>query len=74
MTIEKNALYNAGFKQIDGIAVYPPNERVQHKHEFKAYEVCRHCGQTEAALTGCHHCDEGPIGERCWWCLRIRTA
>lgn len=23
---------------------------------------------TEAAIHGCHHCDEGERGAACWWC------
>ncbi len=23
--------------------------------------------------TSCHHCDEGAIGQPCWWCGRIRA-
>lgn len=23
---------------------------------------------TQAAIHGCHHCDEGERGKPCWWC------
>lgn len=23
---------------------------------------------TEAAISGCHHCNEGQSGSPCWWC------
>ncbi len=41
-------------------------------HEFAEYMVCRRCGETEAALTSCHHCNEVNPGQRCWWCLRVQ--
>lgn len=29
-------------------------------HDFREFTVCRKCGRTEAAIVGCHHCDEDP--------------
>jgi hypothetical protein len=50
-------------------------ERIaEHQHRFQDYSVCTECGQTEAAIAGCHHCDEVTPGKRCWWCLRLRGA
>jgi hypothetical protein len=43
-----------------------------HQHRFHAYMVCTECGETKAAIAGCHHCDEVMVGKRCWWCLRVR--
>ncbi len=43
-----------------------------HEHDFHEFTVCRICGQTEAALTSCHHCDDADSlkNGRCWWCLQ----
>ncbi len=48
----------------------------RHEHEFTPYDVCRVCGQTEAAIEGCHHCgdDESVKNGRCWWCLKPLAA
>lgn len=43
-------------------------------HRFHQYTVCVDCGQTEAAIDGCHHCNETRVGVRCFWCLRVRGA
>jgi hypothetical protein len=49
-----------------------PSMAAPHEHVF--YSICRDCGQTEAAIEGCHHCNEVKVGERCWWCLRVRVG
>lgn len=45
-----------------------------HEHRFRDYEVCEVCGQTGAAIDGCHHCNEVTPGTRCWWCLRMKET
>jgi hypothetical protein len=44
----------------------------EHDHYFGNYVVCQICGQTEAALTDCHHCGDPTSlkNGRCWHCLR----
>jgi len=48
-------------------------EGLRHKHDWANYEICRICGQTEAAAKDeCHHCNDSMSVKngRCWWCLR----
>lgn len=45
-----------------------------HQHDFSEYTICSVCGRTEAAIEGCHHCNEVTVGKRCWWCLTLRAA
>ncbi len=45
-----------------------------HGHNFREFTVCTICGQTEAAIYGCHHCDEPRDSGRCWWCLKPQRA
>ncbi len=46
------------------------------KWQEKADEILRRAKldheQTEAAIHGCHHCNEGADGHPCWWCGRVR--
>lgn len=42
-------------------------------HDYAEYAVCRKCGRTEAAIEGCHHCDESQSSGRCWWCLTLQA-
>lgn len=51
-------------------AALRPSEDRPHTHDFDTFIVCRLCGQTEAAVRGCHHCDEPQESGRCWWCLK----
>ena len=53
----------------------PAEVRVEsHEHHFRDYWTCSVCGQTEAAILGCHHCDEVAVGTRCRHCLRLRAT
>lgn len=63
---------NRALKWLD--ALPPPQEPPVHTHRFEEFTVCVECGLTEAAIEGCHHCDEVVIGKRCWWCLRLRAS
>lgn len=49
-----------------------PGTPERHEHEFSDYSTCRICGLTEAAIVGCHHCDDADSVKngRCWWCLQ----
>ncbi len=46
--------------------------RQTHQHEYREFQVCWICGKTEAAVVGCHHCndDDSVKNGRCWWCLK----
>jgi hypothetical protein len=61
-------------EQLAAILREPPAAAPLHTHRFQDYTVCTECGETEAAIQGCHHCDEVTPGKRCWWCLRVRCA
>jgi hypothetical protein len=60
------------------LALHSPTPEAQpdtaHEHRFSDYAICTECGQTEAAIAGCHHCNEVTPGKRCWWCLRVAEA
>jgi hypothetical protein len=47
-----------------------------HVHDYHEYTICRICGRTEAAIDGCHHCDDADSlrNGRCWWCLEARVV
>jgi hypothetical protein len=46
----------------------------QHDPFNSPAEEAREARSTEAAIHGCHHCNEGAVGQPCWWCGRIREV
>jgi len=67
----RHAMYTVITRAVRGVPSSPP-PATPHEHNFQDFTVCAECGQTEAAIEGCHHCDEVTVGKRCWWCLRVR--